>query len=110
MTATPKRNRAEGALPGPRCRITHGPNTRTYETIIDESGRVRFPLNRIVAAALDTNAINLNRVAVCVAEKLYSKVEQRELQRLIGYSISGYAELWPRAKIELKRDGQWEEV
>ena len=66
-------------------------------TVIDEHGVQRFPANRIVRdlvdAARDGRRVDLNDIARRHQSGSYSTAEMRQLYRLMGYSISGYAEL-----------------
>lgn len=56
----------------------------------------RFVENRIVSMLLDKcqeNGFGLNEIAVMAAQNLFTKQEQMQLAQLIGYSLSGFAEL-----------------
>jgi len=56
---------------------------------LDEHGTMRFKENAIVRYLLDHGGIDLNRIAV----QGFSEEDQQQFAQLIGYSLSGYADL-----------------
>lgn len=99
-------------------RIKKGPlitvNGEPFKTVIVD-GVQRFHENRIVWDMLEVcrgecppswmkvaagqRSLDLNEIALRVARKVYTENERRELYRMIGYSISGYAEIFPKDRI-----------
>lgn len=65
---------------------------------IDEHGTIRFCANRIVRDLLDkataAKVMDMNSIAVdAQVHGKYTKEERQQFAQLIGYSVSGYAEL-----------------
>lgn len=77
--------------------------------VYDSNGTLRFKANRIVADLIDrataAKIMDLNTIrAEAQLHNKYTKEEQQQFAQLIGYSLSGYAELgyvtdaaWKRA-------------
>ena len=55
----------------------------------DEKGTTRFKANAIVRYLLDFGGIDMNKLAVLP----FSDEDRQQFAQLIGYSISGYADL-----------------
>lgn len=76
---------------------------KEYDTVMVDRVQ-RFPMNRIIRDLLDHateyGKFGMNEIAEGVHFKKYSQVERRELYRLVGYSVSGYAEIFEHDKIE----------
>ena len=58
-------------------------------TFVDDNGTIRFRLNSIVRALLETSTLDLNKIA-CMD---FTKQERMQLAQLIGYSLGGFGEL-----------------
>lgn len=56
---------------------------------LDDHGVIRFRMNKIIRDAVDSGAIDLNKIAVMD----YSAADRMQLAQLIGYSVSGYGDL-----------------
>lgn len=56
---------------------------------LDTHGTLRFKENKIVRYLLDNGGIDLNKIA-CLE---FSQEDQEQFAQLIGYSLSGFAEL-----------------
>lgn len=99
--------------PGPGVII----NGIQHQTIIDDQGVQRFRQNKIIRDLLDNSTsagpeskpfpgypraqkLGLNEVAIRVGNGTYTENDKRELYRLIGYSICGYAEIFEDDIIE----------
>lgn len=85
--------------PGPTIKI----NGVEHATIFTENGVQRFPANRVVTAMFDATTDrsgDLNQLWIDQQEGRYTLGEMRELYRLIGYSIAGYAEIFEDDEIE----------
>lgn len=76
---------------------------KEYDTVMVD-GVQRFPQNRIIRdlldAATETGKIDLNLIADRSHFKVYTGAERRELYRLIGYSVSGYCEIFTGDNVE----------
>lgn len=59
----------------------------------DAEGILRFKENKIVRYLLDHGSIDLNKIADLACAGKFSVDDQRQFAQLIGYSLSGYAEL-----------------
>jgi hypothetical protein len=68
--------------------------------IVDKEGAVRFKRNAIVAYLLDTHRITMNDLALMP----FDAEDREQFAQLIGYSVSGFAEL------PYVRDKTWERV
>lgn len=94
----------------PGDKITIRVSGKKHETILDEHGVQRFRINRIIADLLDVategGKLDLNEIHRRVWQGLYTQEERRELYRLIGYSVCGYAEIFETDTI---RNPLWEE-
>jgi len=60
---------------------------------IDERGTARFRPNKIVEWAQETGKIDLNDIAIRAAKGQFDREDQIQLAQLIGYSVSGAADL-----------------
>jgi hypothetical protein len=71
-----------------------------YETVLDPCMTQRFPGNPIVKALLDAatqgQVLDLNEIH---RRACYSTKDLHELYRLIGYSVDGFADVFPDAKV-----------
>lgn len=61
--------------------------------VIAEDGCIRFAENRIVTYLLDNGGIDLNKIASLAFTSNFSNAEQEQFAQLIGYSVSGFADL-----------------
>lgn len=70
----------------------------------DEHGTLRFRCNAIIRdlvdAAREGKKLDMNDIALRTGSGRYTKNDQRELYRLIGYSIGGYGEIFLDDDIE----------
>lgn len=62
--------------------------------IIKTENIERFEPNRIVRLLLDTGKINLNEIWVMYGNDLFTIDELKEFYQLIGYTVSGYDEIF----------------
>lgn len=70
-------------------------------TIIDDAGVQRLQTRTYLKELVDCGAINLNRLAIAVrADGSCSRAASRWLYQNIGYSLCGYAEIFPEDEIE----------
>lgn len=81
-------------------------NGLEYDTYIDERGIQCFPLNRVVSWLVRIPESKINKIWDMANAGLFDKEELMELYILIGYSVSGFSEMFPDAKIE---NPLWEE-
>lgn len=69
----------------------------------DEHGVHRFKGNGIVRELVDAaqsgRKYDLNQIAYDVASGKFSHADKQELYQLIGYSLSGYADIFPSSKL-----------
>lgn len=76
---------------------------KEYDTVMVD-GVQRFPQNKIIRDLLDHateyGKFGMNEIARDTHLKKYSPAERRELYRLVGYSVCGYAEIFEHDKIE----------
>lgn len=76
-------------------------NGATVVTIIDDDGVQRLPVHTYLKDLVDCGAIDLNRLAVAVRRDGTCSVDaQRWLYQHIGYSLCGYAEIFPDDEID----------
>lgn len=65
--------------------------------VLASDGVVRFQENRIVSrlvkAAEKGQRLNINDIAICAAQGMYTDAEQMQLAQLIGYNVSGFGDL-----------------
>jgi len=60
----------------------------------DETGKViRFKENKIVSLILETSNLDLNKLCVMNARKMFNEGDYTQLMQLIGYSVSGFGDL-----------------
>jgi len=76
------------------------PSTAHVVETID--GVERFRRNRIINDLVDAARVgkvgrNLSQITVAVDRGTYTHEERAELYRLIGYSIDGFADVFPEA-------------
>lgn len=93
-------------------KVTIKINGKEIETVIDKGGVQRLPSNRIFrylicdggsykkSDGFNLAKFDLNALWIDMHNKKYTKVEVRQLYQNIGYSVCGYAEVFPRDKIE----------
>ena len=58
-------------------------------TAPDENGTIRFKANEIVKYLLDAGPYDMNHLAICH----FDDEDREQFAQLIGYSVSGYADL-----------------
>lgn len=69
------------------------------EFIIDEQGIKRFKANKIVVLLRETNEkIDMNTIVRLDAEGLFNEGDIQEFYQLIGYSESGYEDIFGDAE------------
>jgi len=66
------------------------------EVITDDSGTKMFRPNRIVCLLKETGQFDLNMLWRLYESGLFTEEEMREFYQLIGYSVSGYYEIFRR--------------
>lgn len=80
-----------------------------YPTVVVD-GVQRFRENRIIRDLVDAGRegrrLDLNEIAIRTDKDRYSRHEQQELYRLIGYSICGFAEVFDEDEIQ---SSDWQE-
>jgi len=88
--------------PAPSIKINGVEHATVYTEDGDGNPVQRFPANRTVSALYDASAhhVGMNRLWIDQQEGRYTLDEMRELYRLIGYSICGYAEIFEDDEIE----------
>lgn len=57
---------------------------------LDDKGVLRFKKNAIVEHLLDNGGIDMNDLA----RKDFCREDREQFAQLVGYSLSGYADLW----------------
>jgi hypothetical protein len=88
-----------GGSKAKRKRLSHS-YPASQHAIDEVGGVIRYRRNRIindlVMAANDGKVgLDLNRITVKVARGEYTEAERAELYRLIGYSVSGFEDVFP---------------
>jgi hypothetical protein len=78
--------------------MEHQPNPN--QPIYNDAGTQRFRENRIVNMLLDSGPIDMNKIAVMS----FSAEDRAQFAQLIGYSVSGFAEL------SYVTDAKWDSV
>jgi hypothetical protein len=64
------------------------------ELVTDGDGIERFKQNRVISYLLKFGIIDLNDLFSMYQIGLFERLEMEELYQLIGYSVSGYYEIW----------------
>lgn len=82
---------------------TAGPNVFVdgcpFVTIIDDDDTQRFPGNRIVELLLDTGKLDLNALWFMYNAKMFTRKELMSFYMDLGYSLSGFADIFPNVDI-----------
>ena len=67
-----------------------------HEIIKDKNGILRWKENKTVSFLFDNNMLDLNNIIINMYNKGYNKnsEEYRQLHRDLGYSLSGYWEIF----------------
>lgn len=74
---------------------------RTYLTYIDKHKVQRFLSDPLIVGAHEAGLLDLNKMHVLfLQKKLGSKRRYMEFKMSLGYSVCGFADLFPYAKIE----------
>ena len=82
-------------------------NGKEIETTIDESGIQRLPHNRIISHLMRTHStLDYNTLSWKVQEGEFSEEERRFIYQNVGYSVCGYADIFPDDEIE---NPMWED-
>lgn len=68
----------------------------------DEDGIRRFEANRIIRMLLDASSMDLNQIWNLHSNAMISEEEIQEFYQLIGYTLSGYMELFEFAELPEK--------
>lgn len=63
--------------------------THPVQPLVEVDGVVRFKENAIVRTLLDAGPLDMNRIAAMA----FSQEDHEQFAQLIGYSLSGFAEL-----------------
>lgn len=80
---------------------------KEYPTIFTKTGVQRFIADPLIEGLLDNGMLDLNEIEyLFLTKKPWSKRRHMEFKMALGYSISGFADLFPYAKIE---NPFWEE-
>lgn len=70
--------------------------------VLDRGSRRYFLINRIVSKLADMackRGYSLTEIKADWRNGLYTKAEMQELLRLLGFSVDGFAEVFPRDKV-----------
>jgi hypothetical protein len=80
--------------------ITITINGKPVKTRVDKNGVQRLPRVREIAELFDCEALDLNNLAVAVKQDHTCAVETRRwVYQRLGYSVAGYAEVFPQDEI-----------
>lgn len=72
-----------------------------HETIIDENGTQRFPTNRVIRYLIDSHPhVDLNALWHMMDSGMISRDELMQFYLQIGYSVTGFEELFANSEIE----------
>lgn len=76
-------------------------NGKEYETAFDSEGVQRFKKNSTICFLVDSGQVNLNKLSIyCYLYDKFSYIDYMEFIMQTGYSVSGFADLFPDAEIE----------
>jgi len=75
-------------------------NGKVIETTIDDDGIQRLPCRPLAQYLLNKSALTLNDLGEMVGFGMFPVDDLRWLYQNIGYSVSGYADIWPDDEIE----------
>jgi hypothetical protein len=80
--------------------ITVTVDGKKYDTFMDERGVQRFVPNMFVCWMLDGGHLDLNEISIAYRKATWLKRGYQEFHMALGYSVCGFADLWPAADIE----------
>lgn len=86
------------AIPPPGSIIPVTINGEQFMSVIDHQGIQRFSRVRQIDELVNASVIDLNQLAIATkkARPQVSEDTRRWLYRAMGYSLTGYAEIFPR--------------
>lgn len=75
-------------------------NRRQIETTIDDSGVQRLPNHPIIRYLMHRASFDMNELAILTDAGVISEDDRRFVYQNIGYSVDGYADVFPDDEID----------
>lgn len=79
----------------------------THPIIQDKDGVFRYQSNRLVRWLFGTGNLDLNAMRVAYFHSAFSKEEYMQFYRDLGYSLSGFDEVFSEELSEMEEQGAW---
>jgi len=71
-----------------------------YDTIIDNQGVQRFQKNNLYGYLINSGMVDLNELSCAYQNGSFTREEYMEFYRGIGYSVSGFCDIFDDVEIE----------